>query len=128
MIIDYRDLAYKYPRLIESTYVTDYPGGLPWFTMASLVIKSMMQGNFNIGHFGLLSDEIFEALSWPVPDQGVREDLASLFMEMAHRTQTMAKNDESPGTWVAVNVRAPSTVVFYKVKDVYHQPELSPSF
>lgn len=126
-IIDYRDLAWRFPELCESTYFTDR-GGVPWFTLASLVITARMQGNNDLGNYHRLAEEIFDLVDWPLPpDSAMMQSMIGLLFAMDELTSKFTTPQDSPGVWVAVNVRSPSTVVFYYVRNTYTHPSLTSS-
>ena len=124
LIIDYRDLGWKYPELIQSTYFQDV-GGTPWFTMASLVITARMQGLNDAGHFHTMAEEIFESVDWPMPANERLAEMAELLSSMDRRTAQFVQAPNGQGQWIAVNLRSPSTVVFYYIRNAYTNPSFT---
>lgn len=87
--------------------------------MASLVISAKMQLKNDLDTLFTIAEDIFELASWAHPDMTYMSDMTQLLSNMdTMMTNMLATAPQTkPGKWVAVNVRAPSVVIFYYVTD-----------
>lgn len=93
--------------------------------MASIVIKARMKGNTSISVFHSFAEEILDSINWPVPEDNIISDMTNLLNDMESRTNVFVQQYDDIGEWIAVNVRSPSTIVFYYVRHAFTRPDIT---
>lgn len=90
-----------------------------------MVITARMQGRNDLATYHTFAEELFESVGWAEPDGQALQDMVSLLNSMEARTALFATPQDSAGTWIAVNLRTPSTVIFYYVRHAYTHPNFT---
>ena len=115
LIIEFNDLNRMATELVDDPIVVN-AGGLPWFTMASVLAGNQFQGNTGFVKHYHDAEEIADSLAMEDENTGhLVEGIYSLMRGMERRMKELIPSG-SGTNWIAGRTRgSPSSVVFLRV-------------